>query len=76
MFQPTVTRNPTGSWSIAGTVPIDLAYESADGAPLTSDQIAACLHCGPGFARPKVETRTWPTQEAAQEALRAALEHA
>lgn len=60
-----VTKNPAGTWSFVGTVPICLLYFRRDGQPLTEDDIQGIRQCGAGLFRKTIGSRTWPTREAA-----------
>ena len=59
---------PTGRWTLVGTVPVALAYEQADGSPLTDKQAETIVLCGPGLLRPKIRSITYATEDAAREA--------
>jgi len=63
-------KNPAGSFSFAGSVPVELSYEMKDGSPVTDEAAQKARDFGPRLAG--VKTRTWPTREdalAAAEAL-------
>jgi hypothetical protein len=68
----TLTERDGRFWFMGRSIPLSLAYESTDGAPLSEAQVSAILHCGPGFARPKVRTVTFASREAALSAAAAA----
>ena len=61
-------RCPTGRFKLVGTVPVGLAYERADGAPLTDEQVGTVIRCGPGILGDSIRTITYATREDAQRA--------
>ena len=48
-YEVSALKNPTGTYSLVGTVPINLSYTMADGSPLTDDMARAIRHVGPGM---------------------------
>lgn len=64
-----IVKSPTGRYYLAGCFPAALGLEQPDGSDVTPEQAACAAQCGPRIAG--VRTRTWPTREAAVEALRA-----
>jgi len=66
MFGLSILRNPAGTYSFVGRVPVALAYYHRErGGPLTSDEARAVVQCGPGLFR-WCGTRTYLTREAAE----------
>ena len=63
-----VIKNPAGTWSFVGSVPMVLSHERKDGEPLTDRNIEMIKHTG---SDPTCKSRAWPTKEAA---LKAAAE--
>ena len=58
-----LTPTPTGRYAWAGAgVPFDLAYRNEDGSPASDAQAAVALHCGPGFARPKLRAVSYASE--------------
>ena len=61
-----VLRNPAGTFSFVGDVPMALAYKRRDGTPM-DDQLARNIsRAGPGLYRDIVKSCTWPTEDAAR----------
>lgn len=58
-------KNPAGTWSFVGSVPLDLRYARRDGQPMDDETARGIRAHGPGFYRATVLTRTWPTRDAA-----------
>jgi len=62
-----IIRNPVGTYSLAGSVPIDLAYSIRGGSCFDRAKVReAIAHSGPGIARKiannlgvKMASRTW-----------------
>jgi hypothetical protein len=65
----TPVQAPTGVWYIAGTAPAALMLSQLDGSKVTAAQAKAAASVGPRMAG--VKMRTFPTRDAAVEALRA-----
>lgn len=71
MYDLHIIKNPAGTFSFVGNVPVELAWATEDGEKPSEEQVKIALQFGPRFA--KVKPRTWPTAEAAlaeAEALR------
>lgn len=65
-----ILKGPTGRYFLRGSnLPVAACYERKDGAPLTTDDIAAITQCGPGFAR-ACRARTFATEAEALEAVK------
>lgn len=64
---PQVIQYPSGNWGFVGDVPAVLAYTDKEGNTPTHAQLKKAHHMGPKFAG--LQTRSWPTREAALEAL-------
>jgi hypothetical protein len=58
---------PSGSWGFVGNVPASLALEQLDGSTPTEKQIENAKIAGARIAG--LTTRSWPTKEAAEQAL-------
>lgn len=63
MYGLRIVKNPSGTYSFVGTVPVELAWATEDGKTPSEEQVKIAVQCGPRFAR--LKTRTWPTAEAA-----------
>ena len=61
-------RCPTGRFTLVGTVPVGLAYEQADGSPLTDKQAETVIRCGPGLLGDSIRSITYATREEAHQA--------
>ena len=64
-----IIKNPVGTYSLVGRVPVTLSYTMADGSPLTEDAANAICQCGPGILGKKVKVVTYATENAAQTAI-------
>jgi len=65
----TIIKNPVGTYSFVGRVPLVLAYTMADGSPLTDDAASAIAQCGPGILGKKIKLIRYATEAEAQAAL-------
>ena len=63
MFGLHLIKNPAGTFSFVGDVPVELAWTTEDGGQPSEEQVKIAVQFGPRFA--KVKPRTWPTAEAA-----------
>lgn len=66
-----VNRDPSGSWSFVGSVPMNLAYTLPDGAPLPPDIARGIAQCGRGLYGDRVKAVAYATREEAEERLAA-----
>ena len=67
----TAIQAPSGRWTLAGSVPINLAYVQTDGSPITAEQAAGIRQAGPGFVR-GIRHVTFASEAEALEAVRLA----
>lgn len=65
---------PSGKWGFVGSIPQVLAYEYADGSPISDADAKDIRSFGPGMVCKSrgIHTRAWDTKE---EALAAAVKH-
>ena len=68
-----IIKNPAGSYSFVGSVPMVLAYRNrADGMPLSDDMAHKVSQFGPGLFKAQVRVVTYQTRE---EAIADATDH-
>jgi len=67
MYGLRIIKNPSGTYSFVGAVPVELVWVTEDGKTPSEEQVKLAVKLGPRFA--KLKTRTWLTaEEALQEA--------
>ena len=64
-----VHKNPAGTYSFAGTIPVDCSfyYRENPDARISEEDIKTIRHCGPGLLRHKIGTRCFTTKADAWE---------
>ncbi len=66
----TLIQAPSGVWIFRGRVAPELGFINADGSPPTDEQLRTIRQAGAGMTNPRIQTRSWPTREEAEAALR------